>query len=90
MSSVNIAIKFTGTGLGQANIDIGGDNGYSNKFKITKDFVQNFDLGPGTYTIAVNGSSGSTTTLDVTGCLAPEVHDTCDPNDIAMNDTFDV
>jgi hypothetical protein len=88
--SVNIAITFTGTGAGQADVDIEGTNGFSNKFKITKDFNQDFDLASDTYTISVMGTSGSTTTLDVTGCLPPEVHDSCDPNDIVMNDAFDV
>jgi hypothetical protein len=90
MSTVNIAITYTDTGYGQANVDIEGDDGYSNKFSIGGNFNQDFDLVTDTYTISVIGTSGAPAALAVTGSVVDPVQDNCDPTEIAMNDTFDV
>jgi hypothetical protein len=92
MSTVNIAITYTDTGYGQAQVEIEGtpSTNYSNKFPIGGNFGQDFDLASDTYTISVSGTSGAAATLDVTGSVVDPVHDNCAPTQITMIDTFDV
>lgn len=84
-----ISIQFSGDGGGQAGVAISGPIPADITYDIDGSDVRSFDLPPGVYSIAVDGTSGNNAALKVTDDQGNVLcTNQCNSPLIVINDTF--